>query len=137
MKRYFREHCLLELRHASRPTDIVSFEIEEFNVERVGSPIPKQDSPLKRSFVMWTHTRTLDVLGRESRTKCDTSLDEESCESSKRRRWSKTKRRASKDANEDGVRSLPKRSPHQARLRRVVQTPNTPIDVSHFHDLEE
>ena len=58
MKRYFREHCLLELRHVSRPTDIVSFEIEEFNVERVGSPIPKQ--VLSRSSVIDSH-KVLDV----------------------------------------------------------------------------
>ena len=124
----------------SRPTDIVSFEIEEFNVERVGSPIPKQDSPLKKVF------RNVDSH-KDTRRK---SLGERVVQSviprwmknlaSPRnvRRWSKTKKKSFKRRERRWSQIFTKEESSPSKAEKSEFKPsNTPIDVSHFHDLEE
>ena len=142
MKRYFRERCLLELQHVSRPADVRSIEIEEFTVERVGSPLPRQTSPIKTLSQADSHKDTRrKSLGERVVQSVVPRWMKNLASPRNARRWSKSRRRSTLSPERRRRRwsemfTREESSPNTAE-RSDFKPSNTNVSVSQFHDLED
>ena len=138
LRRYYRDKSMLELEHVYLPTDVRTIKIEEFSMERVGSPMnlnKKSSVESLKSEESSKHRRR--SLGERVVSSVVPRWMSNLASPRNRRRWSKQRnQRKCRGRRLSEVFTRDISTPEKAE-KSDFKPSHTNVSVSHFHDLED